>query len=332
MTFSAQTFIFVGVLAVVLPAIFRIVSSPVTLLLISPFVLGLLGLAFLVLNVLVSHLLDAKTFSARNNLHSATRPFIFSSPAAWQAVLTRSQWSQSSPQSFPPLVPGSPVLSGAINDILIMIVRDFVLTWYKDLSASPAFPMAVSSVLHKSLENILERAAGIDLSELVVKRILPKVTAHIEQFRQSEVALRGAGLERRLTQSEELDLLLASRYTSKGGGKLHPSVDNLSTTFTKQTEEAHLRHLVERALPFVLPEKESRSRVLKLVVREVVACAVLYPVMEMVSDPDFWNKAIDQVVRATPQNDSSKSNELTLGWRGNTRAVRPINLRHPSTF
>ncbi|KAJ6575421.1 PhoX domain-containing protein [Mycena capillaripes] len=296
--FSGQTVIFVAVLAVVLPAIFRIVSNPFTLLLVSPFVLGLLGIAFLVLNVLVSHLLDAKGPSARKNLHYAARPFVFSSPAAWQAVLTRSQWSQDSPQSFPPLVPNAPVLSGAINDILIMIVRDFVLVWYKDLSTSPSFPMAVSSVLHKSLENVLDRAAGIDLSELVVKRILPKVTAHIEQFRQSEVALRGAGLERRLTQSEELDLLLASRYTSKGGGKLHPSVDNLSTTFTKQTEEAHLRQLVEKALPFVLPEKEGRSRVLKLVVREIVACAVLYPVMEMVSDPDFWNKAIDQVAGA----------------------------------
>ncbi|KAJ7675316.1 PhoX domain-containing protein [Mycena rosella] len=295
---SVQTIVFVGILAVVLPVIFRIVSSPLTLLLISPFVVALLGVAFLVLNVFVSHLLDVNAPSARNTLHSAARPFVFSSPAAWQAVLTRSQWSQDSPQSFPPLVPDSPVLSGAINDILIMIVRDFVLTWYKDLSASPSFPLAVSSVLHKSLENILDRAAGIDLSELVVKRILPKVTAHIEQFRQSEVALRGAGLERRLTQSEELDLLLASRYTSKGGGKLHPSVDNLSTTFTKQTEETHLRSLVEKALPFVLPEKEGRSKVLKLVVREIVACAVLYPVMEMVSDPDFWNKAIDQVAGA----------------------------------
>ncbi|CAK5280644.1 unnamed protein product [Mycena citricolor] len=297
--FSTQTVVFVAVLAVVLPAVFRIVSSPILLLLISPFVLLFLGLAFLALNVLVSHLLDSKSSGTRNNLPYAARPFVFSSPAAWQAVLTRSQWSQDSPQSFPPLVSNAPVVSGALNDILIMIVRDFVLTWYKELSASPSFPMAVSSVLHSSLSNILDRAAAIDLAELLVKRILPKVTAHIEQFRQSEVALRGAALERRLTQSEELDLLLASRYSSKNGaGKLHPSVENLSTTFTKQTEEAHLRVLVDKALPFVLPEKEGNSHVLKLVVREIVACSVLHPVMDMVSDPDFWNKIIDQVAGA----------------------------------
>lgn len=189
------------------------------------------------------------------------------------------------------------MVSAALNDILIMIVRDFVLAWYKDLSSSPSFPMAVSTVLHDSLGQILDRASGIDISALVVKRILPKVTAHIEQFRQSEVALRGAGLERKLTQSEELDLLLASRYASKGGGKLHPAIENLSTTFTKQSEEMHLRQLIEKALPHILPEKESRSKAFKLVVREVVVCAVLQPVMDMVSDPDFWNRAIDQVVR-----------------------------------
>nr|GAT61026.1 predicted protein [Mycena chlorophos] len=296
---SVQAGVFVAGLAVILPTIFRIVSSPLTLLLISPFVLLLLAVAFLVLNTLLSHILDSRSPPRRNNLHHVARPFVFSTPAAWQAVLTRSQWSQTSPQSLPALVPGAPVLSGALNDILIMIVRDFVLVWYKGISASPSFPMAVSTVLHKSIQNMLDRAAAIDLPELLVKRILPKVTAHIEQFRQSEVALRGAGLERRLTQSEELDLLLASRYASvKGAGKLHPSVDNLSTTFTRQTEEAHLRQLVEKALPFVLPEKERESKVLKLVVREIVACAVLFPVMDMVSDPDFWNKAIDQVAGA----------------------------------
>ncbi|KAG5647728.1 hypothetical protein DXG03_008451 [Asterophora parasitica] len=178
-----------------------------------------------------------------------------------------------------------------------MIVRDFVLTWYKDLSPSPSFPMAVSSVLQKSLERILDRAAAIDVSVLIVKRILPKITAHIEQFRQSEVALRGAGLERKLTQSEELDLILASRYSGKGG-KLHPAIENLSTTFTKQTEEIHLRQLIERTLPYILPETESRSAAFKLVVGEILVCSVMQPVMDMVSDPDFWNRSIDQVAGA----------------------------------
>ncbi|KAF9469831.1 PhoX domain-containing protein [Collybia nuda] len=295
--FNIRTVVLVGVIAVTLPVVFRIISSPLALLLISPFAFIILACLVFTLNILAGHFLD-KQRSHRNYLHHATRPFAFSTPAAWQAVLTRSQWSQNTPQSFPPLYPGAPIVSAALNDILIMIVRDFVLAWYKDLSASPSFPMAVSTVLHESLGQVLNRASSIDISALIVKRILPKITAHVEQFRQSEVALRGAGLERKLTQSEELDLLLASRYASKGAGKLHPAIENLSTAFTKQSEEIHLRLLIEKALPYILPEKESRSRVFKLVVREIAVCSVLQPLMDMVSDPDFWNRAIDQVAGA----------------------------------
>ncbi|ESK92717.1 hypothetical protein Moror_15970 [Moniliophthora roreri MCA 2997] len=297
--FSTQTLFLVAVLVVVLPVVYRIVSSPLILLLVSPFILLFLGLAFLALHVFLGHILDSRKSPPHNRLAHAERTLSFSSPAAWQAVLTRSKWSQNTPQSLPPLLPESALVSSAINDILIMIVRDFVLTWYKEISSSPSFPMAVSSVLHDSLSTLLDRAAAIDLPALVVNRILPKITQHIELFRQSEMALRGAGLERRLTQSEELDTLLASKYASgRDSGKLHPAIENLSTGFTRQTEEMHLRHLIDRALPHILPETENKSKALKVVVREIVACAVLYPVMEMVSDPDTWNKAIDQIAGA----------------------------------
>ena len=152
--------------------------------------------------------------------------------------------------------------------------------------------------MHSSINQVLSRANNIDLANLIVERIMPKITTHIEQFRQSEIALRGAALERKLTQSEELDILLAGKYASMGSGKLHPAVENLSSSFTRQTEEAHLKKLVHRILPLVLPEKEVKSKAVKIVIREVLACAVLYPVVELLSDPDFWNKTIDEVVSA----------------------------------
>ena len=153
--------------------------------------------------------------------------------------------------------------------------------------------------MHSTIDQVLSRSNNIDLPNLIVKKIMPKITTHIERFRQSEMALRGATLERRLTQSEELDILLAGKYASMGSGKLHPAVENLSSTFTRQTEEAHLKKLIQRILPLILPEKEVRSKTVQIVIREIVACAVLFPVVEMLSDPDFWNKTIDEVVSAT---------------------------------
>ena len=293
--FSKRIVVAVGILAVVLPVISRVVSSPFSLLLVSPLILSFVALSSFLLYVYLGWYLDSQRTQAPNCLHHAARPFYFSTPAAWEAVMTRSQWSHNTPQTLPPLYPDFPDVSDTLNDILSMVIRDFVNDWYSQLSSSPAFPTAVHSIIRFSLEQTVIRASSIDLPSLIVKRILPKVTAHIDQFRASEVALRGAGLERRLTQSEELDLLLASRYASKGG-RLHQAVENLSTTFTRQTEEAHIRQLVHKALPFILPPKEGKSKTMRIAIREIVACSVLYPIIEMVTDPDFWNKTIDQVV------------------------------------
>lgn len=292
---NAFSVAFVAALAVAVPVAARVASSPAAIIFIAPFLLVGFLVSLVSFHVVVGYVLDVWRPPTQTTTPTP-RPLAFSTPAAWQAVLTRSQWSYKPPQSLSPICPDAPVVSAAVNDILILIVRDFVLVWYKEISSSPSFPTAVSSTLHSSLERLLAKASTLDLPTILVKRVLPRITAHIEQFRESEVALRGAGLERRLTQSEELDMLLASRYASKGGGKLHPAVDNLSSSFTKQAEETHLRRLIDRALPSVLPEKEGRSKALKIVVREIVACAVLYPLMDMFADPDFWNRTIDQVV------------------------------------
>lgn len=294
---TTRTVFLVGVLSVSIPVVIRIISSPLALLLLAPFFVFVVAISSLLAYFYLAVKLDSKVLAPRSPLSHAARPLAFSTPAAWQAVLIRSEWSHKSPQSLPSLCPDMPMVSSNLNEIMVLVVRDFVLSWYKDISTSPSFPTAVSTTLHATLEQLLQRTATLDVPSLLVKRILPKITAHIEQFRQSEVALRGAGLERHLTQSEELDLLLASGYVGKGE-KLHPAVDNLSSTFTKQNEEMHLRGIVDRVLPLILPEKEARSKILRTVIREVVACTVLYPIMDMITDPDFWNRTIEQVVSA----------------------------------
>ena len=289
----------VAIIAILAPLFFRFLFSSWVLLLSVPFLLVAASFTGFFSYIYLGIWIDRKSRRTIEKKRTPARPFAFSTPAAWQVVLTRSKWTHKSPQNLPYLRPEYPSASAAVNDILIMIVRDFVLTWYTDISSSASFPSAVTDTVHGCLETLLKRLEGIDLPSLVVRRILPQLTTHVEQFRSSETALRGAGLERHLTQSEELDLLLASRYIGKNGS-LHPAVDNLSTTFTRQTEEAHLRSLVEAVLPFILSPKDSNSKAVQIVARELVACSVLAPVTSLLSDPDFWNRTIDQVVRYCP--------------------------------
>ncbi|EJD54877.1 hypothetical protein AURDEDRAFT_51264 [Auricularia subglabra TFB-10046 SS5] len=285
----------VAVVALLVPLALR--HSALTLLLLSPFIVLSIGLGFIAANLALGYYADKARASTNgpNALRHAARPLAFSSPAAWQAVQTRSQWSASN-LHLAPLLPAYPRVSAVLNSILDLIVRDFVWIWYKGLSSHAAFPGTVERTIHSSLAALLSRAERLDLPALVVRRVLPLITAHVEHFRQSEVALRGTGLERHLTHSEELDLLLASRYA--GRGRLHPAVDNLASMQTKQGEDAHMRRLVDRALPLLVPEQELQSRAVRIVVREIVACAVFGPVIEMLSDPDFWNRILDQTATA----------------------------------
>lgn len=306
--FTAQH-VLIGVVisAVLFPTIsqaIRVLSSPIALFLLSPLVLLFILLSFISLNVLLGLLLDYFRASrlqnrANSRLAVAARPLRFTTPAAWQTVLIRSQWSATSPLDLPPLIATLPSLSGSVNQVITLIVRDFVLKWYKPISTSPSFPGAVSQTIHAALANILDRLTQLDLPSLVVKRIVPKITLHIDQFRQSEMAVRGAGLERHLTQSDELDMLLASRYAAQEAtGRLHPAIANLSSMVTKQTEELHLRSVVDVILPLILPEKEAHSRAVHIVAREIISCIVLVEVMELLSDPDVWNRAIDEAAGA----------------------------------
>lgn len=293
-TLNVTSVVLVAVLAISVPFLIRLASSPLLILLLSPFLLLLLPVTFLLLTLALGYVLDT-SFPRNVRSPSAAHPLAFSTPAAWQAVIIRSQWSHKPPQTLPPLYPESPMISAAINEILILIVRDYVLTWYRDISSSPSFPTAVSAMLHGALGRLLSRLSSADTSSIMVKRVLPTITAHVERFQESEIALRGAGLERRLTESEELDMLLASRYAGKGG-RLHPAIDNLSSSFTKQAEENHLKSLLDRILPLILPANEARSKALCVVVREIAACSILYPLMDMITDPDFWNCTIHQLV------------------------------------
>lgn len=289
----------VGLASALFPIFLRFISSPLTLLLLFPIIICTCITISLASGILLGLLADARQElppTARRVLPHASRPLVFTTPAAWQALLIRTKWATPL-VSQDPIVPELPAASDALKEVLDLAIRDFVWAWYEDISTSATFPSAVATILRAAIVKLLDRASAIDISAFIVKRVLPKITTHIEQFRQSEIALRGAKLERSLTHSEELDLLLASRYSSNGY-KLHPAVDNLSSTFTKQAEEAHLRRLLEAILPVALNQPEASSNAVKIVAREVLACSILFPVMDLLADPDFWNRAIDDVAGA----------------------------------
>ncbi|PYH40606.1 putative intermediate filament protein (Mdm1) [Aspergillus saccharolyticus JOP 1030-1] len=264
-------------------------------------VLRYLGYA-LVLGALLSltTLLLLVLFTTRSTADAAS-PSLKKRPVAF---LTHRHWDQEargvrSRSTYKPksLYPQSFVVSEGIDEVLSLVTRDFVASWYRHISPNPAFVNEVDRVIRTAVENLRERLLAEDLVSLLVSRIFPILTTHLKEFDVAERLVRGRNLTRNVTESEELDLAIASKYRE---GNLHPAA-KLSLTDQKLVEQEYLRKITVGLLPKLFPASVLNSRIVSVMVREILACAVLYPITAALSDPDTWNQLVEAYGRTAIQ-------------------------------
>ncbi|GAA96886.1 hypothetical protein E5Q_03559 [Mixia osmundae IAM 14324] len=249
-------------------------------------------------------------------------PLAFTTPAAWSALQTRLAWADPD-ETRRPLHPQlSSKVSEEIDTVIKLVIRDFVLKWYDDIVPASApgrtFPRIIEDIIRHSLTSILQRIDTINITKLIASTVVQRTTDHIEACKAAERDLRDVSDTRTRKRnikhaeaftlntsdsgSEDIELLMAKRYAShlnttrahshnsiKG---LHKAID-VAATNTRPSEEAHLRDVVGRLLRSILPDSANQSPTVRIMAREIVACSIVLPVLEMLADPDLWNRLID---------------------------------------
>lgn len=221
------------------------------------------------------------------------RHVAFLAPEKWKA--DREALTKRNMYMMEPLLPGSFIISDSLDVLIGLILRDFVKTWYGNISKSPTFVNEVDRAVRAALGEIRDRILAVDLVETVVSRMIPIVTEHMRAAYEAERVVRGRKLSRNVTDSEELDIAIATKYRD---GRLHPAA-SLAYSNTKPIQQQHLRSLVARLLPKVMPPNMTTSPAVNVLIKEIVACAVLTPVMQMLADPDTWNQLMEGYVRCS---------------------------------
>ncbi|EAW07926.1 putative intermediate filament protein (Mdm1) [Aspergillus clavatus NRRL 1] len=264
-------------------------------------VLRYLGYAF-VLGVLLSWaaalgllLLTVRSPRGAKSSNPGRLPIAFLGQGQWQKevkeIRARSTYQ---PQS---LYPESFIVSESVDELLTLVTRDFISSWYQSISPNPTFINEVDRVIRIALENLRNQLLAEDLISLVVSRIFPILTTHLKEFDIAERSVRGRNLTRNVTESEELDLAIAKKYRD---GRLHPAAA-LSLSDQKLVEQEYLRKIAVGLLPRLFPEHVLKSRIVSVVIREILACAVLFPLVSALSDPDTWNQLVEAYGRTTLQ-------------------------------
>lgn len=226
------------------------------------------------------------------NVDYGPRHVAFAAPDKWKAE--REALDKRNMYMMEPLYPASYMISDSLDVLIGLILRDFVKSWYGSISKSPTFVHEVDKAVRAAMGEIRERILAVDMVEMVVSRMIPLITDHLKASYEAERVVRGRKLSRNITDSEELDLAIAAKYKE---GRLHPAA-SLAYSNTKPIQQQHLRSIVTRLLPKIMPANMSTSPAVNVLIKEIVACAVLSPVMHMLADPDTWNQLMEGYVRS----------------------------------
>lgn len=219
------------------------------------------------------------------------RHVAFLAPDKWRAE--REALTKRSMYMMEPVYPTSFAISDSIDVLIGLILRDFVKGWYGNISKSPTFVNEVDRAVRAALGDIRDRVLGLDVGETVVSRLIPLITDHLKASYEAERVVRGRKLSRNVTESEELDLAIAAKYKD---GRLHPAA-SMAYSNTKPIQQQHLRGIVTRLLPKIMPRNMTTSPAVNVLIKEIVACAILSPVMQLLADPDTWNQLMEGYVR-----------------------------------
>lgn len=178
----------------------------------------------------------------------------------------------------------------SLRQVLRLIHQDFVLPWYSRISGSPSFPNALDKTILSTVERFEERFAKLDVPQLLVAKILPHMTSHMQAYRQVEPFL----FPTTRASSSQATVDPAPILQSHRKAPLHPALPAPALANPMPSIESHLKRKVEQLLRVVLPQEERESETVVIIAREVVTCTILMPIVEMLADPDFWNRMLDQ--------------------------------------
>uniref|UniRef100_A0A1B0CG91 Sorting nexin-25 n=2 Tax=Lutzomyia longipalpis TaxID=7200 RepID=A0A1B0CG91_LUTLO len=194
-----------------------------------------------------------------NVLYNATRSNIFDSPKPIKNA------------SSLPVIFGRTV-DGLLQQIIEYTIRDFISPWLGHVVRKPKTLMdVVREDLWNAIQKLRDRAVKIDGPKMFAVDMVVRVTVHLEKIRIYQARL------------------------NDGGGA--PTFATASYLESEEKELEFLRKISEIMVIFLLPRGYSLSP-LKNLISEILSYKIFYPLIKMLTSPDYLNQKIVQYMES----------------------------------
>ncbi|XP_064595473.1 sorting nexin-14-like isoform X2 [Liolophura sinensis] len=169
----------------------------------------------------------------------------------------------------------------ALEEFLNIVLKEFVYTWYREVSADEEFVDELKSSIRFIVAVLLRRAKKIDVPRLVTQKLIKAGLQHLDFYlRAKRTAVPGCDLQQ----------LTLEHY----GPHLHCAMKN------RKIEVEYLRRLAEQLFPHILRPQSLECRSLCALAREILSGSILLPAMDAIADPDMVNNMLLIFLDDTP--------------------------------
>ncbi|XP_008056074.1 sorting nexin-19 isoform X1 [Carlito syrichta] len=172
----------------------------------------------------------------------------------------------------PPCPEAERQLEQEISRTIQMIIRDFVLSWYRSVSQEPAFEKEIEAAMKGSVQELRRRISMMD-SHALVQSVLTLCGCHLQSYIQAKEATAG----KQNGPVEPSQIWEAYCRTAVP----HPAVHSPSTEVT------YTRGIVGLLLQELVPKSHLETRTGRHIVVELITCNVVLPLISRMSDPDW---------------------------------------------
>ncbi|XP_034243471.1 sorting nexin-14-like isoform X2 [Thrips palmi] len=165
-------------------------------------------------------------------------------------------------------------LDESIESLLNRILKEFVDSWYSQISSDNAFELELRVLLRRACTILLQRGLKINLAEIIFQKLLPAGVRHLEDYL----------IIRETSQNQRIPFVRAA--VQHLGTRLHPA------TLNRERELEYLRQLTECIMPCLATNTQLRCQNFSALVRELLAGWVLLPLADVLADPSILNSLL----------------------------------------
>ncbi|XP_071812526.1 sorting nexin-13-like [Apostichopus japonicus] len=190
---------------------------------------------------------------------------------------------------------GASIIDEQLQEIIRLTMRDYAHPWYYEISNNKQFLHEIQQTAQNVIITFANRAKEVDWVNYVTRTAVEDFASHIRLFHSAQTK------HRKIISKEDvpdtapsLESVFFDLEIEMEDGICR---DEICSDEGKELD--YLRDVIELLLFIVLPAQDFQSKPMTFLVREILACYILKPMLDMFSDPDYVNQNISWLCKDT---------------------------------